>query len=389
MGLLTETNEQYYAGQQAFIYVALQTSFVWTGNANPLVGNTSLSYSNFKLTVNNEIWIEVPGAPAANTKTYNLSGLNTVSINATNNNIAAGDTVVIEIQDEERWGNNGSYEYITISDVISNFMAIYVGQGKIISSVKRTDVLFHAKRGIQEFSYDTLRSIKSQELNIPPSLSLIIPQDYVNYVSMMRVDGVGVQHPIYPTNNLNSKPYTVPLQDDSGAITQDSLGENLEGTSISNSRWKNANDSLINGAFTNDMYNAGVYDWNFNKLAYGQRYGLNPETSQDNGWFNMNDREGKISFSSNLSGALIILHYISDGLSVDYDMRIPKMAEEAMYLHIVYSLLAGRSNVPEYLVRRYKIDRRAALRNAKIRLSNIKLNEFVQVMRGKSKQIKS
>ena len=93
-------------------------------------------------------------------------------------------------------------------------------------------------------------------------------------------------------------------------------------------------------------------------------------------------------FSSNLSGQLIILEYISDGLSVDYDMRIPKMAEEAIYMHIAYSLLANRLNVPEYIVARFKKDRRAALRNAKIRLSNIKLDEFVQVMRNQSKWIK-
>ncbi|GAI95455.1 unnamed protein product, partial [marine sediment metagenome] len=37
---------------------------------------------------------------------------------------------------------------------------------------------------------------------------------------------------------------------------------------------------------------------------------------------------------------------------------------------------------------RYKKDRYAALRNAKIRLSNIKLEEISQVMRGKSKWIK-
>ena len=64
------------------------------------------------------------------------------------------------------------------------------------------------------------------------------------------------------------------------------------------------------------------------------------------------------------------------------------MAEEAMYLHIAYSILAGRANQPEYVVQRYKRDRIPALRNAKIRLSNIKLNEIVQVMRGKSKWIK-
>jgi len=35
-----------------------------------------------------------------------------------------------------------------------------------------------------------------------------------------------------------------------------------------------------------------------------------------------------------------------------------------------------------------KQEKSAKLRNAKIRLSNIKLSEFVQVMRGKSKWIK-
>ena len=86
---------------------------------------------------------------------------------------------------------------------------------------------------------------------------------------------------------------------------------------------------------------------------------------------------------------MILLEYISDGLSSDLDTKVPKMAEEAMYMHIAYSILAGRAGVQEYVVRRYKIDRRAALRNAKIRLSNIKLEEFTQIMRGKSKIIKN
>jgi hypothetical protein len=64
------------------------------------------------------------------------------------------------------------------------------------------------------------------------------------------------------------------------------------------------------------------------------------------------------------------------------------MAEDAMYAYINYGVLASRSNVQEYIVNRYKREKSAKLRNAKIRLSNIKLDEFVQVMRGKSKWIK-
>jgi len=378
MGLLTETNEQYYAGHQTWAQpnpVTTQT-FTWTGDTS-LIATTSTSNTNFEVYKNN-VLLTV-------TTEYTISG-DSITLVGAGVSVPA-DVIQIRLLDPALWANYGGYSYITLTDVINNFMVAYVGMDKLIPRVKRSDVMFHAKRGLQEFSYDTLKSIKSQELTIPPSLSVIIPQDYVNYVEMSRIDGLGVKHIIYPTT-LTSNPYTVPIQDAVGIPTQNNLGENLEGTSQTNERWDTTNDDLLTGAYNNDMYNAGVYNWTWDKVAYGRRYGLDPETSQTNGWFTINEREGKFSFSSGLANQLIILEYISDGLSVDYDMRIPKMAEEAIYMHIAYSILAGRMNIPEYIVQRYKKDRRAALRNAKIRLSNIKLDEFVQVMRNKSKWIK-
>ena len=380
MALLTETNEQYYAGQQGFTATAAQTTFVWTGDVD-LVATTSTSYANFKLLVDNVEWTPVSGAPGATQ--YQLSSANTITVPA----MVGGEIVVIKLLDSAKWENNGSYAYIKLVDVINNFMVAYVGMDKLIPRCKRSDIVFHAKRGLQEFSYDTLKSIKSQELTIPPSLSVIIPQDYVNYVQMSRIDDLGVKHIIYPTR-LTSNPYNAPVQDDKGVPTQNSLGANIEGSSLTNARWKTANDNEITGYLDWEMYNAGVYNWYWYDFNYGRRYGLDPETSQVNGWFTINEREGKFSFSSDLQGELIILDYISDGLSVDNDMKIPKMAEEAIYMHILYNILAGRANVPEYVVARYKKERRAALRNAKIRLSDIKLEEFTQVMRGKSKWIK-
>jgi len=180
----------------------------------------------------------------------------------------------------------------------------------------------------------------------------------------------------------------VPLQDDAGDYTMDNIGDLLEGTSITNERWGEANDRLLNGNITFEDY------WSYGNYLtgnpfYGQRYGNDPQNAQRNGWFNMNERDGVIAFSSNLKDRLIILDYISDGLAYDLDSRIPKMAEDALYAHILYSILAGRINQPEYVIQRLKRDRSAKLRNAKIRLSNIKLSEIVQVMRGKSKWIKS
>ena len=82
------------------------------------------------------------------------------------------------------------------------------------------------------------------------------------------------------------------------------------------------------------------------------------------------------------------MEYISDGLAYDLDTRVPKLAEEAMYAHILHAILSLRANQPEYIINRLKQEKSAKLRNAKIRLSNIKLEEITQVLRGQSKWIK-
>ena len=69
-------------------------------------------------------------------------------------------------------------------------------------------------------------------------------------------------------------------------------------------------------------------------------------------------------------------------------MLVHKFAEEAVYKHIMYGLISGRSGIPEYVVQRYKKEKFAETRKAKIRLSNIKMEEFTQVLRGLSKPIK-
>ena len=59
-----------------------------------------------------------------------------------------------------------------------------------------------------------------------------------------------------------------------------------------------------------------------------------------------------------------------------------------MYKLMAHAILAGKANIPEYQVQRFKKEKFAAVRTAKLRLSNIKLEEITQILRGKSKQIK-
>ena len=310
---------------------------------------------------------------------------NIVTINA---KLPASIFVKIQLNEDTLWDSNGSYSYTRLDDVIDNFLIAYVGAGKLISSVKRTDVIFHAKRGLQEFSYDTLKSIRSQELTVPLSLTLTMPQDYVNYVRFSWVDQMGVQHTIYPANELTLRPYATPTQADDGSIVQDSNDSNTELTSKITEAWDVNNPRKLSGAFLNDYNVADLYWQNYYNNALGQRYGLNPVTSQRNGWFIVDDRKGQFGFSSDLKEKLIIMEYISDGNAYDLDARIPKMAEEALYAHIIYSILSTNVGVQEYVVQRFKKEKSAKLRNAKIRLSNIKLDEIVQVFRNQSKWIK-
>ena len=365
-------------------------------------------------------------------------------------------------------GNDlGSYQFISLNHIINNFMIGYVGENKIISKIKRSDVAFFAQRALQEFSYDTLKSLKSQEIELPPSLTMMLPQDYVSYVKLTWVDDSGIEHIIYPTSkssnpdaikqnadgsyvfindtslaeqtspNSTSEIHqtqsfpstnTIAINDADGNLVTDistvlSLGMELHGTDA------NGNDippgtyitafdtTTLAVAYVNQIIPIGIYDviytkgpssntWeNYQVTApsentledyddddfwpnTSERYGLDPQHAQINGSFYIDDLRGKIHFSSNIANKTIILKYVSDGLGTEAEMVVHKFAEEAMYKHIAYSIISTRANTQEYLVARFKKEKFAETRKAKLRLSNIKLEELTRTLRGKSKWIK-
>ena len=445
-------------------------------------------------------------------------------------------------QDQQGYYNGdnfGNYQFISLDDIINQFMAVYVGEDKIIPKAKKMDVAFHAQRALAELSFDTFKSCKAQEITVPASLQMILPQDYVNYTKVSWVDSAGIKHPIYPTSKTSnplSSPLTnsdeefsfdaiVDLTNGSTNVVMDGLfyipyGTQVSGVQIDNvvggpwqvtnfthssstttlslqntststyfvadvtakeklifhtsdgslypnyedgtkvtnvSAWTTGEETLtvsstsdLNGlkvgmfiapadgvnwsagteviaisgtsillnqpaiittTTTNTVYftsqeipesttwsnyKSATPSENNNKNyeddtywpAHGERYGLDPQHAQNNGSFYIDCASGKIHFSSNISGKTVVLDYISDSLGTDEEMQVHKFAEEAMYKHIMYSLLSARMNVPEYIVQRYKRERFAETRKAKLRLSNLKIEELTQILRGKSKQIK-
>ena len=273
--------------------------------------------------------------------------------------------------------DHGNYQFTSLDNVIDQFLVAYVGEEKLISKAKRSDVAFHAQRALQELSFDTFKSTKAQEIEVPSTLQMILPHDYVNYVKLSWSDAAGIEHVLYPaiktSNPKNIQQNTAGTYDfGSGSVLQYDTESDTWTAFKSNTPRDNV-----------DRYDDGTYD-----LVVGERYGIDPKHAQVNGSFYIDELAGKIHFSSNVSGKTLILEYISDSLGTDSEMKVHKFAEEAMYKYISHAILSTRANTPEYVVNRYKKEKRAAIRQAKLRLSNIKLEEITQILRGKSKWIK-
>jgi len=473
--------------------------------------------------------------------------------------------------------NYGNYQFVSLEDIISSFIVAYVGEGKIISKASRTDIAFHAQRSLAELSFDTLKSVKSFEIEVPPSLQIPLPQDYVHYTKLSWVDAAGIKRIIYPTSKTsnpvsyqqettgdlkfetntwkvniqgayivdgaftqnqiagedtpddltddvfdtgNEKVYTdqyieygitrsrdsfgnrissdndfvsktplpqykkevrhtiaahssianknntlygvnvnqsgsstndgmvIQLEDDPGGLEvgmsvfapgmpDNTTITSLEGTTsvtfpgiaieITNppyQKWKLMDSSLPDYPPTNPgkpivatgsyLYgeeiifvdlNSESNSWNkyrghtsttttddYEDDTYwpseGSRYGLDPQHAQANGSYYIDDNSGNIHFGSAISGKTVVLDYLSDSLGTDSEMKVHKFAEEAMYMCIAYAIMSTRANIQEYIVRRFQKQKFAAVRTAKLRLSNLKLEELTQILRGKSKQIK-
>ena len=458
-------------------------------------------------------------------------------------------------------GNDfGDYQFVSLNDIITQFNIMYVGEDKLIPKAKRADIAFHAKRALAELSFDTFKSYKSQQIEVPPSLTMVLPHDYVNYTKISRVDNNGIKRVLYPTKytsnpfqikqketgeydfpegdtvvqnadfsqgiqhyqqspglikavggvlNFSHKPQTSPggipfgsalavwqeidvsqidyvnisadgvaastapggvlrfglstnqgdtythpnnLSDSNGndipaslnasadifdipeavltwegiSSTQEALNINVSAyntiyvlitsnapfTSASQSALVNTIDNLsvVNAQTGNSLQHAAAdgmssstwdsyksfdstedvddYKYPNRYIDLVNRYGLDTQLAQTNGSFYIDERLGKIHFSSNISGKTVILDYISDSLGTDEEMQVPKLAEDAMYKHILYDLISTRSNIGAGRLAFHKKEKFAAVRKAKLRLSNIKLEELTQILRGQSKHIK-
>ena len=384
MGLLgTTTQESYYNQSQS----AWGETINGSGSSGTVAFTLTTAYFSTLPTAETQFDVFINGKQVSSSNYSYSSPTLTFSstdydstIQASNGAPLAGMTLIVKQTDvAEQFGN---YQYIKLKDIINNFLISYVGEDRIISKTPRSLVAFHAQRGLAEMSYDTFRSEKSQEIEIPPTLVMKLPHDYVNYVklSWMGSDD-GIEHIIYPASKT-SNPKALLQDDDYNYLFDETTGEVL--TAEDSDTWSNyKNNTNEDATDTKRNIREDLQDLNI-----GNRYGIDPQYAQNNGSFYIDPLKGKIHFSSNLSAKTVTLKYISDSLGTDDEMQVHKLAEEAMYKYIAYAILSTRANTPPFLIQQYKKERFAETRKAKLRLSNLKAEELTQIMRGKSKQIK-
>ena len=211
--------------------------------------------------------------------------------------------------------NWGSYQYVSLKDIVNNFMLMYTGNHSLVNNENRYKILFHAKRGIQELNYDAFKEVKVLELDVCESLRFVLPPDYVNWVRISMYKD-GVLRPL--TENIQTLSASAYLQDNKCNILFDNEGNVLkpEYSNIDLERIKGTKKSIyLNKNSMFDGYEGYYFEgnWYFD-YGIGARYGLNTETANANPTFNIDRKQGVINFDSTMSDQSCILEYISDGM---------------------------------------------------------------------------
>jgi hypothetical protein len=287
--------------------------------------------------------------------------------------------------------NWGSYQYVSLFDIVNNFMLMYAGNHSLVNNEERYKVLFHAKRAIQELNYDAFKEIKVLELSVSDRLRFILPSDYVNWVRISMYKD-GYLRPL--TENIQAISSNAYLQDNDCNILFDQDGNILrpENSTIDFERIHKTKKSIyLNPGSQFNNQEGWIINgiWYFS-YTFGTRFGLNTETANFNPTFNVDKKAGVINFSSDMSGELCILEYVSDGMeSGDNSLiSVNKLFEKYVYAYIQSELLSSKLGVQEYVVMRARKEKSALLRNAKIRMSNIHPGRLLMNLRGMDKWIK-
>ena len=291
--------------------------------------------------------------------------------------------------------NVGYYQFISLDDLINNLMFEKTGEGTRLGKVARNKVAFAVQRAIQEFNYDILRTNRSQILEVnPDNHALMLPIDFVDEVQISSINSIGQKKPLIKDWNVTSGQDAILdenyqyLYDNDNNLLLASYGVNIDRFQDSASQYASARLD-----YTGYVYGSVFNDYEYPYAGgYHKRFGSQGEDQSTNGRYVIDRDQGLIFLSGSFmdqEDLYIQIDYVSDGLGTDEsEIKVNKLAEEAIYMEVEYRLMANSDSVPEYAIRRVDQRRKAKARATKIRLQNMKIGELQQVFRQQSVWIK-
>ena len=274
----------------------------------------------------------------------------------------------------------GDNRFISLEDIINNYMVLYTG-ADMHGSNNRLKIEAFAQRAIQEFSYDTF-SVKSLEYEIGDLPRIPMPQDYVSLVALNTVDSNGLERWMVERKD-SSNPISIAQNNNGVPLFDNETGEAMYIDSYTNEQFNNPN-------FRGDRNVTYAGDSQYER--YGQRYYLNTERVSNAYTYVINEADGTIEVDNRLmeDGQVITLKYVSDGLSSDLsEIKVHKFAEQAIYDSIYYENIARMLNVPANEKDRAKRRMKGKMKQTKLRLSNISPRDLLQTLRAQAQWIKT
>lgn len=263
----------------------------------------------------------------------------------------------------------GGYQYIPLSEVIQAIEFQALDDDSYLKSIKRSQIVYHARMGVKELSKRAANRYKKIEITVPTNLVWTMPQDYVDYVrvSVVVTDFSTGGRKLMPLDiNRNINTATGYLQDNNYQIMFDDDGDIITADSA-------------------NAYARAYRTYQF--CEGGGQFNLDTSKLSQYGEFTIDEDRGKILFSSQLSDQEIVLEYITDGLEADLsdsEIRIHKNIEECLKDYIYEACISKKRTVPANEKHRARQRYKTTLHQSKIDQSDFNLLEISRVMRKKS-----
>jgi hypothetical protein len=272
---------------------------------------------------------------------------------------------------------HGHYQFTTLKDIVDELMMERLEPDSHIKNTNRNLFILHAKNGIAELSREvTASSILAIEMTVGEESFIVLPQNYVSWVSVSVVlvdakNGKRYLKQLDENNDINTA--TGYLQDDQAKILFDDQGGILT-------------------ADASNAYNMPYRSYEFiGSTCDGGNAFLDTALLTQFGEFKVDINNGKLILSDNLIDKEIVLEYLSDGLFLDNitdsQIKVHKYIENSVKDYIYSNCIQRRQTVPANEKARAELKFRSSKWKSKKALSGINLRKISREMRSKSKYL--